>query len=152
MATTYGWAGKILRVDLTAGTCVSYPTNAFPVTDYSTGATVVVDMTTYIGGRGIGYAVMAYEVPPGTKAHEEKNRIIFGVGPITGSGSPSSGRTSITALHAVHKDELPDGGQMGVVPDMELLLSEYYAAAGWERATGWPTPATLRRLGLDALV
>ncbi len=113
MATTYGWAGKILRVDLTAGTCVSYPTTAFPVTDYSTGGTVTLDMRDYIGGRGIGYAVMAFEVPPGTKAHAPENRIIFGVGPITGSGSPSSGRTSITALHAVHKDELPDGGQMG---------------------------------------
>jgi aldehyde:ferredoxin oxidoreductase len=113
MATTYGWAGKILRVDLTAGTCVPYPTDAFPVTDYSSGATVTVDMTQYIGGRGIGYVVMAYEVPPGTKVHAPENRIILGVGPITGSGSPSSGRTSITSLHAVHKDDLPDGGQMG---------------------------------------
>ena len=47
---------------------------------------------------------------------------------------------------------LPDGGQMGAVPDMEQLLSEYYAAAGWDRATGWPMPNTLARLGLDKLI
>lgn len=113
MATSYGWAGKILRVDLSAGTCKAYPTNAFPVTDVSNGSTVTVDMTQYIGGRGIGYAVMAYEVAPGIDAHDPVNRLIFGVGPITGSGSPSSGRTSITSLHTIHKDELVDGGQMG---------------------------------------
>ena len=48
-------------------------------------------------------------------------------------------------------EPLPDGGQMGAVPDMDLLLNEYYTAAGWDRATGWPTPATLQRLGLDTL-
>ncbi len=46
---------------------------------------------------------------------------------------------------------LDDGGQMGAVPDVETLLGEYYAASGWERASGRPTPATLRRLGLDGL-
>jgi aldehyde:ferredoxin oxidoreductase len=127
MATSYGWAGKILRVDLTAGTCTSYPTNAFPVTDYSTGNTVTLDLTQYIGGRGIGYAIMAFEVPPGTKGHDPQNRIILGVGPITGSGSPSSGRTSITSLHTVHKDELPDGGQMGGHWGPELKYAGYDA-------------------------
>jgi len=113
MATNFGWAGQILRVDLSAGTCKPYPTNAFPVNDYTTGKTVTVDMTQYIGGRGIGYAVMAYEVPPGTKSTDPANVVILGVGPITGSGAPSSGRTSITSLHAMHKDELVDGGQFG---------------------------------------
>lgn len=46
-------------------------------------------------------------------------------------------------------EPLPDGGQMGYVPDMETLLSEYYAASGWDRATGWPLPEKLRELGLE---
>ena len=108
MATIYGWAGKILRVDLTAGTCVPYPTNAFPLSDGT-----VVDMTTYLGGTGIGYRVMAAEVPNGTKSWDPVNRVIFGVGPITGSGSPSSGRTSIISLHPIHTAEPIDMGQMG---------------------------------------
>ena len=127
MATIYGWAGQILRVDLTAGTCTAYPTNAFPVTDYTSGGTVTVDMTQYIGGRGIGYAIMAYEVPPGTAALSAANRLIFGVGPITGSGSPSSGRTSITSLHSMHKDDLVDGGQMGGHWGPELKYAGYDA-------------------------
>ena len=46
-------------------------------------------------------------------------------------------------------EPLPDGGQAGVVPDMEALLSEYYAASGWDRSTGWPTPQKLSELGLE---
>jgi aldehyde:ferredoxin oxidoreductase len=44
---------------------------------------------------------------------------------------------------------LHDGGQAGHVPDMDLLLDEYYAASGWDRATGWPKPEKLAALGLD---
>jgi len=31
------------------------------------------------------------------------------------------------------------------------LLDEYYDARGWDRERGWPTPALLRRLGLEEL-
>jgi aldehyde:ferredoxin oxidoreductase len=43
---------------------------------------------------------------------------------------------------------LPDGGQEGHVPDMDLLLGEYYAARGWDPASGRPTLEKLRALGL----
>ena len=46
-------------------------------------------------------------------------------------------------------EPLPDGGQAGHVPDMELMLHEYYAARGWDEATGLPTPQKLAQLGLD---
>jgi aldehyde:ferredoxin oxidoreductase len=46
---------------------------------------------------------------------------------------------------------LPDGGQEGHVPDMELLLDEYYVASGWDRTTGWPTRQKLEELGLKDL-
>ncbi|TLN12943.1 aldehyde ferredoxin oxidoreductase, partial [bacterium] len=44
---------------------------------------------------------------------------------------------------------LPEGGQEGYVPDVATLLDEYYAASGWDRASGRPLAETLRRLGLD---
>jgi aldehyde:ferredoxin oxidoreductase len=44
---------------------------------------------------------------------------------------------------------LPDSGQAGALPDMDVLLDEYYVASGWERASGWPTDAKLRELGLE---
>jgi aldehyde:ferredoxin oxidoreductase len=44
---------------------------------------------------------------------------------------------------------LPEGGQEGHLPDTATLLAEYYAASGWDRATGWPLPAKLAELGLE---
>lgn len=44
---------------------------------------------------------------------------------------------------------LPEGGQQGYVPNVEVLLDEYYTASGWDRATGWPTEQKIRALGLD---
>lgn len=46
-------------------------------------------------------------------------------------------------------EPLPDGGQAGHIPDMELLLNEYYVASGWDRSTGYPTPHKLAELGLE---
>jgi aldehyde:ferredoxin oxidoreductase len=43
---------------------------------------------------------------------------------------------------------LPDGGQEGHVPDMEILLQDYYAASGWDTVTGMPTQDKQKELGL----
>ena len=48
-------------------------------------------------------------------------------------------------------EPLPDGGQQGHVPDMNVLLGEYYIARGWDPATGGPTPEKAKALGLDTL-
>lgn len=81
MATMTGWTGKILRVNL------------------STGGISTVDTSKYfnfIGGQGIGYKVLFDEVAPGTNAYDPANKIIFAVGPLTGSGAVCSGRTTVT--------------------------------------------------------
>jgi len=49
-------------------------------------------------------------------------------------------------------EPLPDGGQAGHVPDMDLMLKEYYVARGWDEATGAPTRSKLKELGLDRLI
>jgi aldehyde:ferredoxin oxidoreductase len=46
-------------------------------------------------------------------------------------------------------EPLPDGGQEGHVPDVALLLDEYYAASGWDRASGWPKAEKIAELGLE---
>jgi len=48
-------------------------------------------------------------------------------------------------------EPLADGGQEGHVPDMQVLLGEYYAARGWDPATGAPTKEKAKALGLDLL-
>jgi aldehyde:ferredoxin oxidoreductase len=43
---------------------------------------------------------------------------------------------------------LPDGGQAGFVPNVELLLKEYYAASGWDPISGMPLKSKLEELNL----
>ena len=42
-----------------------------------------------------------------------------------------------------------DGGTLGFVPDLELLLKGAYQEHGWDQETGMPTEETLANLGLD---
>jgi aldehyde:ferredoxin oxidoreductase len=106
-----GYTGKILRVDLSTGKVTSEDTSKYK---------------DFLGGTGLGYKILWDEVKPGTKAWDPENRIIFGVGPLTGSGSPLSGRVSITSLWPVHINELPGTGHMGGHWGAELKF------AGWD--------------------
>ncbi|MCL4426491.1 MAG: aldehyde ferredoxin oxidoreductase C-terminal domain-containing protein [Firmicutes bacterium] len=51
-------------------------------------------------------------------------------------------------LPRVHNRPLESGPAAGSLPDMSLLLEEYYRRRGLDPATGWPTPAKLKELGL----
>lgn len=44
-----------------------------------------------------------------------------------------------------------DGGAAGYTIDLPTMLTAYYAARGWDDATGRPTRATLTRLGLASV-
>ena len=106
-----GWTGKVLRVDLSTGAITTEDTMKYK---------------DYLGGTGLGYKVLWDEVPPGTKAWDPANRLIFGVGPLTGTGVPCTGRVSITSLWPPHIDELPGSGHMGGHWGPELKY------AGWD--------------------
>lgn len=84
MAQHGGWAGKVLRVDLSTGGISSEDTTE--------------KYKEYVGGTGLGYRVMWDEVPAGTKPFDEANKIVFGVGPLAGTGAPCNGRTAVTTL------------------------------------------------------
>ncbi|MBI5303315.1 MAG: aldehyde ferredoxin oxidoreductase [Chloroflexi bacterium] len=111
MAAIGGYRGKILRIDLSTGKISSEDTAKYK---------------DFLGGTGLGYKILWDEVKPGTKAWDPENRIIFGVGPLTGSGSPLSGRVSITTLFPVNINELPGTGHMGGHWGAELKF------AGWD--------------------
>ena len=70
MTDQYGYAGKILRVDLSAGSKAEFPTM-----DYA---------DRFLGGRGIGAKIYWDEVPPQVSALDPDNRLIFSVGPLAG--------------------------------------------------------------------
>ncbi|HUJ25537.1 MAG TPA: aldehyde ferredoxin oxidoreductase N-terminal domain-containing protein, partial [Myxococcales bacterium] len=102
----------MLRVDLSTGSITTESTDTYKA---------------YIGGTGLGWKVLWDEVPPGTHAFDKANKIVFAVGPITGSGSPSSGRTSIVTLWPVASPELPAAGHMGGHWGPELKYAGYDA-------------------------
>lgn len=111
MASMGGFTGKILRVDLSTGKVTSEDTMKYK---------------DFLGGTGLGYKILWDEVPPGTKAFDPENRVIFGVGPMTGTGAPLSGRVSVTSLWPVNPFELPATGHMGGHWGPELKF------AGWD--------------------
>jgi aldehyde:ferredoxin oxidoreductase len=65
-----GYAGKILRVDLSSGTIEEISTDRYA--------------TQFVGGRGIGAKIHWDEVPPETKASDPENRLVFATGPLCG--------------------------------------------------------------------
>ncbi len=84
MAKYGGWAGRILRVDLSTG--------RFRTED------TVGKYKEVLGGTGIGYQVLWDEVPSGTKPLDHANKIVFATGPLAGTGAPCNGRTAVTTL------------------------------------------------------
>jgi aldehyde:ferredoxin oxidoreductase len=46
-------------------------------------------------------------------------------------------------------EPLPDGGAAGNVPDIKLLLDEYYRFRSWDKTTGKPANQKLMELGLN---
>ncbi|NLJ59783.1 MAG: aldehyde ferredoxin oxidoreductase family protein [Firmicutes bacterium] len=80
----YGYAGNILRVDLSSGR-VSHE----PLTEEL--------VHNYIGGRGFGAYYVYKEVPPGADPYGPHNILVFASGPFAGLFLPSGAKTSISA-------------------------------------------------------
>ncbi len=114
MAKIGGWVGKVLRVDLSTGRISTEST--------------IEKYKDYLGGTGIGYKVIWDEVPAGTKAFAPANKIIFGVGPLAGTGAPCNGRTAVTTLWPTcYPKPLVASGHMGGHFAAELKYAGYDA-------------------------
>ena len=74
-----GWIGKILRVDLTSGTCDVGPTEPSIAKDY-------------IGGRGLGIYYLNKLVDPKCDPLSPDNALVMATGPLTGTGAPTGAR------------------------------------------------------------
>jgi aldehyde:ferredoxin oxidoreductase len=80
----HGYHGKILRINLSTR-CHSVDQ---PSEDY---------YQHYVGGRGIIIHTLLTEVSPGIDPLGPENKLIFALGPLTGSPLPGSGRNSVGA-------------------------------------------------------
>ncbi|MEG2982693.1 MAG: aldehyde ferredoxin oxidoreductase [Raoultibacter sp.] len=109
---SYGWAGKILRVNLTTGAITTEPTEPYKA---------------YIGGMGLANKIMYDEVPAGTDPLAAENKVIFAVGPLTASGTPLAGRTTICSLSTFTKDHLVIDAHCGGMIGAKIKLSGHDA-------------------------
>lgn len=76
------WAGKILRVDLSAGTVKSEALNM----DWA---------RAYLGSRGLGSKYLVSEVDPKVDPLSPDNKIIWATGPLTGTMASTGGRYTV---------------------------------------------------------
>jgi len=76
------WAGKILRVNLTAGTVKSEPLN-------------MEWARAYIGSRGLGTKYLVEEVDATVDPLSADNKIIWATGPLTGTMASTGGRYTV---------------------------------------------------------
>jgi aldehyde:ferredoxin oxidoreductase len=127
-----GWTGKVLRVDLSnvqigLEVDTTKQLTAFDVPYKGISKVDTMKYKDYIGGLGLGLKVLWDETTATTRAFDPENRLIFGVGPLTGTGTPLSARVTIIALWPPHlNDNLAASGHMGGHWGPELKY------AGWD--------------------
>ena len=80
----YGYTGRFLRINLS--------TMEFKILELEDKM-----VRAYLGGRGLNIARLYYEVPKGVDPLSPDNKLIFGVGPIVGTGFPLGARLNVTA-------------------------------------------------------
>lgn len=109
---SYGWAGKILRVNLTTGSITTESTAPYKE---------------YIGGMGLANKIMYDEVPAGTDPLAEESKIVYAVGPLTASGVPLAGRTTISFLSTYTTDHQVVDAHCGGMLGARIKLAGYDA-------------------------
>jgi aldehyde:ferredoxin oxidoreductase len=82
----YGWAGKLLRVNLSERTCSWEP---------------IDPCLNFIGGRGISDWIVFNESDPAVKATDPPSVIALGTGPLAGTLVPSGCRMNISSKNVV---------------------------------------------------
>jgi aldehyde:ferredoxin oxidoreductase len=109
-----GYHGKVLRVDLSQGT----------VTTESLDEGLARD---FVGGRGLGSAILWRELPARTEPLSPENRLILATGPLNGTGAALSSRYEVVTKS----------------PLTNTILSAN---------SGGRFPIALKRTGFDAVV
>ncbi|HBL50156.1 MAG TPA: aldehyde ferredoxin oxidoreductase, partial [Firmicutes bacterium] len=80
----YGYAGKILRVNLTTGNIAAEPLAEEMARDY-------------IGGRGFAANILYREIPPGADPLSPENKVVVAAGPLSGLFLPGSGKITFAS-------------------------------------------------------
>ncbi len=102
----------MLRVNLTTGSITTESTEPYKE---------------YIGGMGIANKIMYDEVPAGTDPLSPENKVVFAVGPLTASGVPLAGRTTVCSLSTFTTDYLVIDAHCGGMFGAQLKQAGYDA-------------------------
>jgi aldehyde:ferredoxin oxidoreductase len=108
---SYGWAGTILHINVTNGKVLKEPTEKYA--------------RHFLGGRGINARILYEETKPSTSSLEPDNPLVFGMGPLGGTGVFCASRTEITSKSPVHVPELLGLGGFGGFWGSELKFAGY---------------------------
>ncbi len=111
--TTYGYAGNILRVDLSSRSISTVPTM-----DYA---------DRFLGGRGIAAKIYWDEVPPETDAFDPENRLIFATGPLCGMPAIGGSRWTICGKTPENSPNCFSYGNLGGIWGAALKFTGYDA-------------------------
>ena len=111
----YGYAGKILVVDLSKGSSHELSTS-----DYS---------EKFIGGRGFGVKLFNELVPPDTKAFDPGNCLICATGPVTGFSGLAGCRWIMCGKSPARNPEMFSYGNLGGKWGSSLKFAGYDALA-----------------------
>ena len=80
----FGWAGKLLRVDLSTGAIYTEESSKY--------------LPDYIGGKGIATKIAWDELETGVGPYDPENPIMFMNGPFAGTLAPTSGRGIVCSI------------------------------------------------------
>ena len=80
----YGYAGKILRVDLTTGALTDIDSSKY--------------LPEWVGGIGLGWRILWDETNADTTEWSPENTLIFACGPLAGSPLPTSTRMEVVGI------------------------------------------------------
>lgn len=96
---TYGYVGKIVRIDLTSSMVEEIPTSNYT--------------PDFIGGREICNKIFWDDIKPGVSAFDPENELIFMTSPTTGTGIPTGSRGFMVSIGASMLPEQYSHGSIG---------------------------------------
>jgi aldehyde:ferredoxin oxidoreductase len=85
---SYGYAGGVLRVDLSHGS----------ITEEKLDESM---LRRYLGGTGLGAKYLYENVPPGVAWNDQQNVLVLAAGPLSGTNAPGSGTFSVVTKGAI---------------------------------------------------